>query len=208
MNRERYTVGIAMVIACGLAIGLMSMVAPAGSATPLINKNNEGVDQNDTVSVPTSKADYDVAIMLNAPRSIDKLPDRIEPESLSQNGLVEQSSRFIGAQSGVKYWLALDNAGLVCLIAATDAIAASGCFTGDRFSQGGANVRFSAEGITVEAYAVTDETAGAQSLKSAPVSKVGSNVFVVNASLSSEIRSQYGVSSPLRLFPEPLGLGR
>ena len=206
MKRKTSLMGIAIVVVCGTGIGATSLAASAESPAPSISKSVIPTEQNIPERAPISVADYGVAILSDGQRAVDKVHHRFESASLSQTGLAERSTRFVGTESGVEYWLALDNEGLICLVAATDTIAASGCFTVDRFLHGGANVRFSTDELAVEAYAVSD--AAANTLKDARVTRVGSNVFLVPGDLPEDIRKEYEASgSLLRVFPEAMNSG-
>lgn len=203
MNRRKYLFVTFAVSAGVLALAATSISASAESP----GKPNDGELRSTATSAesPITQQpieEYGVAAFSNPQRPQDTIPEIHDPGALSPNGLSAESSRYMGSSADVDYWLALDSGGLICLVAATKTMAGAGCFTPDRFAEGGANVRLEDREFSIEAYAVNDLAANSQSLKSSSMTAIGSNAFVLDASLASKIQTEFGdKDSPLKLFP-------
>jgi hypothetical protein len=111
----------------------------------------------------------------------DRLPSGFPVDAHGTGGIVPASARSLGTQDGTAYWIALDRAANVCLLAqsvADRAVTSASCVSPAEFAISGSALRVDGR-WTVEAFLVPDSVD--TGVASGPWVAVGRNLVVYSA---------------------------
>jgi hypothetical protein len=138
----------------------------------------------------------------------DRLPSGFPADAHGTGGIVPASARSLGAQGGTAYWIALDRAANVCLLAqslADRAVTSAACTSPAEFAASGSALRVDGR-WTVEAFLVPDSVDAG--VASGPWVAVSRNLVVYDAA-GAALNARTGSSIDLpRVAGEPLTLTR
>lgn len=94
-----------------------------------------------TAAQAGSNAPDQIVSALAEPRSeSDDLPSSLKPEDFGRDGLVPDTTRYVGSDGPRRFWVALDSAGEICVIVAlggADQLTAAACNFAERVAKDG-----------------------------------------------------------------------
>lgn len=192
MNARRTDVltALGLTAAVAVVVGVSVLGGAAGSASA----RDAALAAADVLRVPATAS--------------DRLPSGFPVDAHGTGGIVAGSARAVGTQDGTAYWIALDRAANVCLLAQSvkdRAVTSAACVSPAEFSTSGSALRVDGR-WTVEAFLVPDSVD--TGVASGPWVAVSRNL-VVYAATGAALNARTGSSLDLpRTTGAPLTLTR
>lgn len=191
-------------------IGSLIVAASAGGSLLVAT---QAYSSPSFVKPTADPADYALGLMSETQTADDLIPEAYDLNALGIDGILPETTRYLGSSDTADLWAGTDKTGLLCLITAIpgpDQLAGASCFTADGFAEHGGALRVVSEAQSVEAYLLPDAPAQRQSVPSevSAISQASptSNLLVIDAEAPADAREAADSATLAELFPEPASL--
>jgi hypothetical protein len=135
-----------------LAAGVLAAVAAIVAITAIWGDAGSASARNATLAAA------EASVLATPAAASDRLPSGFPADVHGTGGIVPASARSLGTQGGTAYWIALDRASNVCLLAQSvkdRAVTSASCVSAAEFEKSGSALRVDGR-WSVEAFLVPD----------------------------------------------------